>query len=101
MPVPKMKPIDVTATCDASYAPCLITQRSVTGIALVLNNFILRCASKRQSTIESDAHSAEMVADCLAVEQVMDARCKLRILGARVENSLVLIGDNQSVITSC
>ena len=68
MPIPKMKPINVTAIYDASHAPCLVTRRSVTGIILMLNNFILRCTSTRPSTIESATYGAEMVAGRLAVE---------------------------------
>ena len=96
-----MKPINVSDIYDASHAPCLVTRRSVTGVILMLNNFILRCTSKRQNTVESATYSAEMVAGRLAVEQVMNIRYKLRMLGVPVEGASVLLGDNQSVITSC
>ena len=101
MPKPKMKPIRVSAIYDASHAPCLVTRRSVTGIVLILNNCILRCTSKRQNTVESSTYGAEMVAGRLAVEQIMDIRYKLRMLGVPVEEASPLLGDNQSVITSC
>ena len=42
-----------------------------------------------------------MVAGRLAVEQVMDIRYKLRMLGVPVLESSVLMGDNQSLITNC
>ena len=42
-----------------------------------------------------------MVAGRLAVEQVMAIRYKLRMLGVPVTNATTLLGDNQSVITSC
>ena len=47
MPEPKMKSVNINRIFDASHAPCLVTRRSVTGIALLLNNTILRCTSKR------------------------------------------------------
>ena len=100
VPTPKMKPINITSFYDASHASCLITRRSVTGIVLMLNNTILRCASKRQNTVESSTYGSEMVADRLAVEQVMDFRYKLRMLGVPIEEASVLIGANQSTITS-
>ena len=101
MTIPKMKPISVTAIYDASHAPCLVTRRSVTGIVLMLNNTIIRCTSKRQNTVETSSYGAEMIAGRLAVEQVMDMRYKLRMLGVPIENASVLLGDNQSAITSC
>ena len=101
MPVPKMKTVKITSIYDASHAPCLVTRRSVTGIVLLLNNFLLRCTSKRQNTVETSTYGAEMVAGRLAVEQVMDVRYKLRMLGVPVEGASALLGDNQSVITSC
>ena len=42
-----------------------------------------------------------MVAGRLAVEQAMDLHYKLRMLGVPIEDASVLLGDNQSVITSC
>jgi hypothetical protein len=98
---PKMKGIKITSIYDASHAPCLVTRRLVTGIVLLLNNFIFRCTSKRQNTIETSTYGAEMVAGRLAVEQVMDLRYKLRMLGVPVIGASTLLGDNQSVITSC
>ena len=81
MPVPKMKPMSTTSIYDASHAPCLVTRRSVTGVVLMVNNMVLRCTSKRQNTVESATYGAEMVAARLAVDQVMDLRYKLRMLG--------------------
>ena len=101
MPLPKMKPIKITAMFDASHAPCLLTRRSVSGIVLMINNTILRCTTKRQNTVETSPYGAEMVAGRLAVEQVMDLRFKLRMLGVPVTDASVMIGDNQSQITSC
>ena len=101
MPTPKMKPVNIASIYDASHAPCLVTRRSVSGIVLMLNNTILKCTSKRQSTVESATYGAEMVAGRLAVEQVMDLRYRLRMLGVPVSQASLLLGDNQSVITSC
>ena len=101
MPEPKMKPVNISSIYDASHAPCLVTRRSVSGIVLLLNNTILRCTSKRQNTVESATYGAEMVSGRLAVEQVMDVRYKLRMLGVPIKDASVLLGDNQSVITSC
>ena len=42
-----------------------------------------------------------MVSGRLAVEQVMDVRYKLRMFGVPIQDTSVLLGDNQSVITSC
>ena len=42
-----------------------------------------------------------MVAARLCVEQVMDMRYKLRMLGVPVNDATIMLGDNQSTITSC
>ena len=42
-----------------------------------------------------------MVAGRLAFEQVMDIRYKLRMTGAPIVEATTMLGDNQSVITSC
>lgn len=100
MPLPKMKPITILAYFDASHAPCLLTRRSVTGIALLLNNTLIRCTSKRQNTVETSTYGAELVAGRLCVEQVMDLRYKLRMLGIPINDASIVFGDNQSTITS-
>ena len=96
-----MKPMSITGIHDASHAPCLVTQRSVTGIGLLVNNMVIRCTSKRLNTVESSTYGAEMVAGRLAVEQIMDLRYKLKMLEVPLIGPLNLIEDNQSVITSC
>jgi len=72
IPKPKMKAVKITSIHDVSHAPCLVTRRSVTGIVILLNNFLLRCTSKRQNTFETSTYGSEMVARRLAVEQVID-----------------------------
>jgi len=91
VPEPKMKAVMITSIYDASHAPCLVTRRSVTGIVLLLNNFLLRCTSKRQNTVETSTYGAEMVAGRLPVEQVMDIRYKLRILGSPLKEPLLFL----------
>ena len=51
--------------------------------------------------MESSTYGSEMVAARLEVEQVMDLRYKLRMLGVPIKEASVMIGDNQSTITSC
>ena len=101
MPKPKMRPVSLLAYFDASHAPCLLTRRSVTGIVIMLNRTIIRCTSKRQNTVESSTYGSQMVSARLCVEQIMDMRYKLRMLGVPIIGPAVLLGDNQSAITSC
>ena len=98
LPIPKMKPITILAHFDASHAPCLITRRSVTGIVIQLNRTVIRCTSKRQNTVETSTYGAEMVAARLCVEQVMDLRYRLRMLGLPINDASVMLGDNQSLL---
>ena len=41
MPVPLMKPIDITVYVDADHTSDLVTRRSVTGILILINSTLL------------------------------------------------------------
>ena len=101
VPILKMKPVTISSIYNASHAPCLITRRSVIRIALLIKNTLFRNTSTRQNMVESATYGAEMVAGCFAVDQVMTLRYTSRMLGVPVKNASVLLGDNQSGITSC
>ena len=50
--------------------------------------------------METSTYGSEMIADRIAVEEVIALRYKLRMLGVPIDGPCLLFGDNQSMITS-
>jgi len=100
MPESRGNPVRMSGFFDASHASCLVTQRSVTRILLLLNRTPIKWYSKRQATVESSTYGSELVAGRILVEMVMDFRYRLQMLGVPVLGSCLLFGDNQLMVTS-
>jgi len=56
--------------------------------------------SKRQGQVETATYGSEFVAARTSVEQIIDLRYTLRMLGVPLDGQSWLFGDNRSVITS-
>ena len=100
MPVPKGNPVIISGFFDSSHSSCLVTRRSTTGILMFLNKTPIKWYSKRQATVETSTYGSEMVAGRIAVEQSIDLRYTLRMLGVEVKGPTILFGDNKSMITN-
>ena len=88
----------ITCYVDADHARNTVTQRSVTGILLLLNNTPLVWISRRQRTVETSTFGSEVIAARTAIDLIVEMRYKLRCIGLPLERSSTLIGDNKSVI---
>jgi hypothetical protein len=86
-----------TVYVDADHARNKVRRRLVTGIIMLLNNTPLVWMSKRQKTVETSAHGSELVAARIAIDLVIEMRCKLRLLGVKLEEQSMMLGDNMSV----
>ena len=91
-------PVRITVYKDADHAHDLVTRRSVTGILLLINNTPVKWVSKRQKTIETSTYGSELVAAKHAVETILEYRTMLRLMGANVEQTSLMLGDNKSVV---
>ena len=98
MPKPKGLVVRFTIWVDADHAHCMLTRRLVTGIILFLNNTPVKWVSKRQKTVETSTYGSELVAAKQAVELILDYRHMLRMMGANVETTALMLGDNKSVV---
>ena len=89
-----------TLTCyvDADHARDKVTGRSVTGIVMLLNNTLITWMSKWQQTIETSTYGLELVAARIATDLVIEMRYKLRMLGIKLEEFSVMVGDNIAVV---
>ena len=98
MPVPKGPSCKMTIFVDADHARDQITRRSVTGIAVFINNTLIKTYSKRQTTVESSTYGSELVAARIATDMAVELRYTLRMLGIPVEGPTHIFGDNKAVI---
>ena len=83
---------------DADHAHDILTKRSVTGILLLVMNTPVKWISKRQKKVETSTYGSELVAGKQAIELILEYRYMLRMIGARLEKSALLLGDNNSVV---
>ena len=72
----------------------------MTGILHVLNQTPIQWFSKKQNVVETATYGSEFMAARQAVEQVMDLRYTIRIMGIPLDGPAWMFGDNQSVLTS-
>ena len=98
MPIALGKKATITCYVNADHARDAVTQRSVTGIVLLINNTPMTWMSKRQVTVETSTYGSEMVASRIAVDLIIEFRYKLRMLGMRLEDTSVMSGDDMSVV---
>jgi hypothetical protein len=97
-PEPKGHPVTIHAYVDADHAGDLKNRRSHSGILIYVNNAPVIWLSKKQKTIESSTHGAELVATRMAVELVESLRYKLRMFGVPIDGSTIMFCDNASVV---
>jgi len=95
---PKGKLCTLTCFVDADHGRDQLTRRSVTGIILLLNNTPILWVSKRQNTVETSTYGSELVASRIAIEHMIAMKYCLRMLGVKLEDSSMMVGDNMAVI---
>ena len=65
---------------------------------MLLNNTPIVWISKRQKTVETSTYGSELVAARIAIDLIIEMRYKMRLLGVRLEEQTIMLGDNMSVI---
>ena len=83
---------------DADHARDKVTCRSVTGIIVMINNIVVKTYSKRQATVESSTYGSELVAARIATDIAIEIRYILHMLGVEIDGSILMLGDNKSVV---
>ena len=99
-PEPRGKPVITTTFADANLMHDLLTGRSCTGVLHMVNKTPIDWFSKKQSVVETAVYGSEFVAARIAVEQIMDLRYTLRMLGIPIQGKSWLFCDNMSVVVS-
>ena len=98
-PPPKGMAVRTTTYCDANLMHDLVTGRSCSGIEHFVNQTPIAWFSKRQNQVETATYGSEFMAARQAVEQIVDLRYTLRMMGVPLDGASWLFGDNQSVVT--
>ena len=66
----------------------------------MINQTLVQWFSKRQKQVETATYGSKFMAARQAIEQIMDLRYTLKMLGVPLDGPSWLFGDNQSVVTS-
>ena len=93
MPAPKGNAVHMTSFEDANLYHDYVTGRAVTGILHMLNQTLIDWYSKRQSTVATATYGSEFVAAKMTVEQLVELRYSLRMLGVRLDGPAWMFGD--------
>ena len=99
-PMAKGNPVHTTTYVDANLLHDLVAGRSATGVLHFFNQTPNDSFSKRQNQLESATYGSEFMAAWQAVEQIIDLRYTLHMLGVPIEGPLWLFSDNKAVVTS-
>ncbi len=97
-PEPRGEIVDLRLFVDSSHADDAKTRRSRTGYFIYLNNSPIIWLSKKQATIETSVFGAEFAAMKLGIKALRGLRCKLRMMGIKLDGPSFAYGDNMSVI---
>ena len=98
---PRGKEVIITVFCDANLNHNLTTGRAVMGNIIMLNKTPIDWMSKRQATVETATYGSEMVARRVTVDQIVEWRYTLRMLGVPLANKgghSFLFRDNKAVV---
>ena len=99
-PPPLGKRVTMTTYVDTNLYHDMLTGRSVSGILHLVNKTPIHWYAKKQGTVETATYGSEFVAARIATEQIIDLRLTLQYLGAPINDTSYMFGDNQSVVNS-
>ena len=100
MPRPRGRSVSMTAFVDASFAQNKKTRKSHTGFLIFVNRAPIIWFSKRQSTVETSAFSAEFIAFKACLQSIEGLRFKLRMFGIPIDGPAYVFCDNNSVVNN-
>ncbi len=100
MQVPKGQPVCTTTFVDANLVHELTNGKSVSSIIHMINLKPTDWYCKKQNRVESATYGRKFMVAKIAVDQIIDLRNTLRMMGVPLDGTFWLFGDNESVIIS-
>jgi hypothetical protein len=100
IPDARGKPVLMITYVDANLGHDKLSGKSVTGVLHFLNKTPIDWFTKKQGTVETATFGSENNAARAAVEQITGKKQTLMHLGVPIQDTPILLGDNESVVNS-
>ncbi|XP_015170070.1 uncharacterized protein [Solanum tuberosum] len=88
----------INAYCDADWASCVLSRKSVTGYGIKIGESLVSWKSKKQNTVSRSSAEAEYRSMATTVAELVWLQGLLQELGAQVELPMELHCDNKAAI---
>ena len=98
IPEPRGNVERISAFVDANHAGNVVTQRSLSGIIIFVQNASIIWFSKRQNTVEAATFGSEFVALRICTELIVTLCYKLRMFGVPSDEPADVFCDNRRVV---
>ncbi|KAL0374404.1 UNVERIFIED_CONTAM: Retrovirus-related Pol polyprotein from transposon RE1 [Sesamum radiatum] len=95
---PSSNPLTLTAYCDADWAGCVDSRRSLTGYCIFLGNALISWKTKKQSTVARSTAEAEYHSLGMTVCELQWVSYLLQDLHVALPTPIPLYCDNQAAI---
>jgi len=88
----------VTACCDADWASCPLTRRSVTGYMIKIGNSLVSWKAKKQTTVSKSSAEAEYRSLASTVSELVWLLGMLKEVGVEVQLPIQVYSDSKAAI---